>query len=354
VTISAAAGPAVDGHGVTFRYDDPDRRLTGVRLCQDVGVPGVATEFRYDDDARAWWLRLDRPAVWRFEYLLELRHPDGGTETVTDPGNPRRAPGAFGDKSVAEFPDYREPGWLHAPDHEHAGGGWREHGVWSAALSAHVATRIWSPAARTTRLLLANDGPEYDRLAALGRYAATMVGTGRVPPFHLALLAPADRNRWYAAEPDYAWALARDVLPELHRTLGTAGPAVGMGASLGGLSMLHAQRRYPAAFAGLFLQSGSFFVPEYDRHESDFSGYRRIVRFTARVASAGSWRYPVPTVLTAGLGEENLHNNRWMAARLAEAGYPVTLREVPDAHNYVGWRDAFDPHLTDLLVRVWG
>jgi hypothetical protein len=27
---------------------------------------------------------------------------------------------------------------------------------------------------------------------------------------------------------------------------------------------------------------------------------------------------------------------------------------VPDAHNYVAWRDAFDPHLTGLLDRIWG
>jgi hypothetical protein len=28
--------------------------------------------------------------------------------------------------------------------------------------------------------------------------------------------------------------------------------------------------------------------------------------------------------------------------------------ELPDVHNYVAWRDAFDPHLTGLLVEVWG
>jgi hypothetical protein len=27
--------------------------------------------------------------------------------------------------------------------------------------------------------------------------------------------------------------------------------------------------------------------------------------------------------------------------------------EVPDAHNYVGWRDAFDPALTGLLRELW-
>jgi enterochelin esterase family protein len=143
------------------------------------------------------------------------------------------------------------------------------------------------------------------------------------------------------------------VLPALHGALGTAGPVVGMGPSLGGLAMLYAHRRHPGAFGGLFLQSGSFFVPRYDRHESGFSGYRRIVRFVLPTLRGEAPGHPVPTVLTCGTVEENLHNNRTMAAALTGQGYPAVLREVPDAHNYTGWRDAFDPHLADLLAAVW-
>jgi len=49
-----------------------------------------------------------------------------------------------------------------------------------------------------------------------------------------------------------------------------------------------------------------------------------------------------------------VHNNREMARMLGQQGYPVELVEVPDAHNFTAWRDAFDPHLTRLLRRVWG
>ena len=42
-----------------------------------------------------------------------------------------------------------------------------------------------------------------------------------------------------------------------------------------------------------------------------------------------------------------------MAAALRGLGYRVELAELPDAHNYVAWRDAFDPHLTGLLAEVW-
>ena len=85
-----------------------------------------------------------------------------------------------------------------------------------------------------------------------------------------------------------------------------------MGASLGALAMLHAQRRHPGTFGALFLQSGSFFMPRYDAHESRFPHYHRVVGFVGETLRAAS-RAAVPTVLTCGAAEENIHNNRVMA-----------------------------------------
>ncbi|HTR94069.1 MAG TPA: hypothetical protein VMI73_20235 [Trebonia sp.] len=95
---------------VTFRLADPEHRLAGVRLIQDVRIPGDRLGFHRGGDG--WELVIDRPPVNRMEYLLELRHPNGGAETVLDPGNPRQVAGAFGPKSVLEFPGYTPPGWL--------------------------------------------------------------------------------------------------------------------------------------------------------------------------------------------------------------------------------------------------
>ena len=60
----------------------------------------------------------------------------------------------------------------------------------------------------------------------------------------------------------------------------------------------------------------------------------------------------MPVVLTCGVIEENAGNNRLMAQALRAQGYPVTLHEVADMHNYTAWRDAFDPHLTRLLRQM--
>jgi enterochelin esterase family protein len=59
-------------------------------------------------------------------------------------------------------------------------------------------------------------------------------------------------------------------------------------------------------------------------------------------------------MMTCGAVEENLANNRQMLAAFQSRGYPATLHEVPDLHNYTAWRDAFDPYLTGLLRQVAG
>ncbi len=213
---------------------------------------------------------------------------------------------------------------------------------------------VLSPEAPTRRLLIAHDGPEYDRLASLGEFAASMVHAGRVPPFHLALAAPGPRDQRYSANPGYGTALATRVIPALHRRLRTDGPIVLMGASLGALAALHVQRRHPHGIGGLFLQSGSFFLPENSESESGFPYYRRVSCYVASLHRTERATAPVPAVLTCGAMEESVHNNRLMAATLRRQGYPVTLHEVPDAHNFTAWRDAFDPYLVDLLNTVWG
>jgi enterochelin esterase family protein len=142
-------------------------------------------------------------------------------------------------------------------------------------------------------------------------------------------------------------------VPALRDAFGVVGTPAGMGASLGGLAMLHAQRRFPRALGGLFLQSGSFFMPRFDAHERRFSRYARIIRFVRDTLRDGQYAMPVPVTITVGTAEENAHNNREMARALSGQGYDVSLKEVPDLHNYVGWRDAFAPHLMELLRRAW-
>jgi enterochelin esterase-like enzyme len=318
---------------LTFRFADPDGRYAAVRLCSDLHVP---REFTRADDG--WVLEVDAPLA-RLEYQLELENADGTTETVLDPENPHRAPGVFGEKSVMLAPAYEPPAWLEADAVE---GTIHELSVRARGLGTEMQVRLWDGGGAP--LLVAHDGPEYERLASLTRYSGAMIAAGALPPHRVALLAPNDRDEWYSASGRYSRALASDVM----RALDPVDP-VGMGASLGALAMLHAHVRRP--FAGLFLQSGSFFVLRHDAHEHRFPRFQRVIRGVRELKRDAG--VPERVTMTCGVLEENLANNQEMARALAAQEFDVELHVVPDMHNYTGWRDALHPHLTHLLLRVW-
>jgi len=227
----------------------------------------------------------------------------------------------------------------------------------SRPLRARVAVTLWSPAdvrdGAALPLLAVHDGPEYEAQADLTARAAAAIAAGRVPAHRIALLHPGRRDEWYSASALYARALSGEILPAIGRAVAVAGPPVGMGASLGGLAMLHAQRRHPEVFAGLFLQSASFFIPRFDHMEKDFGRYGRIVRFVRGVVRETAFDHPVPATLTCARDEDNLHNNRRVTAALRLQDYPATLVETDGGHDFATWGGALEPHLADLLTAVW-
>jgi enterochelin esterase-like enzyme len=345
--MSVPAERAADAGQLTLRVADPDHVLAGVRLQPELRMPAELLEFRRAGEC--WELAVDPPPVWRLEYLLELRYADGALKVITDPANPLQVASAFGPKSVLEFRGYTQPAWLSAP---------ADPGVMRALdVRTPVAARIWAPTGvsddKRLPLLVVHDGPEYDTLAKLTTYLGAGTAGGWLPVLRAALLSPGTRNSWYSASPRYVRGLVRQTLPALTAALATTA-IVGMGTSLGALAMLHAYCVYPDSLNGLFLQSGSFFVPRLDSQERRFPYFRRITDFTAAVQAGGLPTDPVPVVMTCGAIEENLENNRLMLAALRSRGYPATLHEVPDLHNYTAWRDAFDPYLTELLRQVAG
>jgi enterochelin esterase family protein len=220
-------------------------------------------------------------------------------------------------------------------------------------LGRWLRVRVWSPGEGVLPLLLVHDGSEYAAQAALLAWAAAVIDREAVAPFRVALLPPGDRNEWYSASAAYGRSLCRTILPALRDQIPVAGRPAGMGASLGALAMLQAQRAWPGTFGGLFLQSGSYFMPRFDRHESGFPRYGRIVRFVRGALRAGTHEDPVPVAMTCAGEEDNIHNNRAMAAALAGQGYDLQLAETSGGHDYPSWSEGLDPHLTRLLAKAW-
>lgn len=336
-----AGGPRVEGDGVTFTVIDRYRRLAAVRLIQEIGLDDVA----FTRAGTVWTLRVDRPPVDRMEYLFEIEDHNQHRATITDPENPRRAPGAFGEKSVVEFPEYSAPCWC---DTTTDVGSTAPFEIDAPRLDGSVSGELWTPAELADHddapLIVVHDGPEFASLAGFTHYVAVAAATGFIPPVRVALLAPGERNSWYSANPAYAETLTCDVLPALPPAQAT----VGVGASLGALAMLHVQVSQDAPFDALFLQSGSFFTPALDPQEARFSGFDAVTSFVASLHGS-ALDHTTPVTMTCGLAEENLANNEAMAATLERLGCAVALHAIRDAHNYTAWRDAWHPHLTKLI-----
>ncbi|MDQ3963373.1 MAG: alpha/beta hydrolase-fold protein [Actinomycetota bacterium] len=355
---SFANEPELRDDVIVFHFPDPDRHLSAVKLHQDVVRPRWGLDFVRAPRAEGWVLHFPRPDAGRMEYMLELVHAGGDREFITDPANPRRAPGAFGDRSVIEFPGYEPPPWLST---DAPGGRIEEFQLRSRSVRARVSGLLFSAAGaaptESLPLLVVHDGPEYAKLTGLTHLLDVLIAEGKVPRMRAALLQPNERDEIYSASAAYSRALAHEILPKLQEIAPTPhgrGSRIGMGASLGALSMFHVHRRYPASFGALFLQSGSFFRPRLDRHESGFGRFRRIARFVSQVLSVEEWQHAIPVSMTCGSAEENLDNNRVVRDALVRQGYDVQFVENHDAHTWTGWRDVFDPGLIDLLTKVWG
>jgi enterochelin esterase-like enzyme len=345
---------------IELSYRAPTASIRAVRLRSDVFKRDGAPEFRRRGRSRNWELNVRVPPnVHRLEYQLELVHADGSMQVVSDPDNPLRASAPFGDRSVLELEGYEPPVWV--DDDDAPAGALEPFSLRSRVLRTEVRGLLWSAhgaeADAMLPMLYVHDGPEYAEHSQLLRLFDSAIAELEVRPFRAALLAPpGDRNDAYSASTRYANALATEIVPrlaELVATIDLRGARVAMGASLGALAAFHAHRLQPRLFGGLFLQSGSFFTRATDRQEAGFPRFARITRFVGSVLRDERWGDPVPTVMTCGVSEENVENNRALRDALVRQRYDVRLHEHPDVHNWVSWRDTFHPHLIELLDRVW-
>ena len=172
----------------------------------------------------------------------------------------------------------------------------------------------------------------------------------RIPPLRAALIQPVDRNETYSASALYAAALVARAAAGDRRDASRTGRRIGMGASLGALAMLHAHRRHPKSFDGLFLQSGSFFRQRSDKQESRvpaLPAHHALRRHACCAAPKARGRSPSRS--PAEPPRRICANNRALAAALGRRATRRGSREMRDAHNWTCWRDAFDPHLPALI-----
>lgn len=350
-----AAATVVDEDGVTFRYVDETGEVSGVSLVQEVAIPRAGPDF-VPLGKGAWEVRFARPEVDRFEYRFELRWPGPGRrDLILDPDNTKTAPGAFGLRSVIEFPEYEAPGWF---DSEPPRGEVTELDIPSARLGGAQPCLLWSshgskPNARLP-LLVALDGVEFERFSGLLRFLDAMTDMHAIPPMRALLMHPTRRDDHYSANPAFPAALEEEIVPAVNDVApvrsGESNLA-GLGASLGGLALIHAHRRMKVGFGALFLQSSTFLHHGY---LLGFAHYRRVERFLSEILDGTGGGDNASIELTCGSVEFSLENNRAVARSLRRRGDSVGMHTLRDAHNWIAWRDAWDPHLVTLLQENFG
>lgn len=355
---------------IVFRYPDPRHELIDPRIWYYLDLPTPdgrrGTQPPPPDHLEpvpGGWERnwpLGGLDLDRLEYEFTASHPDapGERTMVADPGNPRRVSGPFSGPSWLPLPGYTPPAWLAgarrpmvsqtvqvpalAPTEQAHGGG--------------LEVQVWSPPdadGAEVPLLIAHDGPEFDRLGALTDAVAALGAAGRLPALRVALLPPEHRTAMYAANPAYAAWLVEQAVPALREALPTRGRPILAGPSLGGLAALHAEWLYPGTFAGLLLLSGSFFTDEFDSHESGFEHWVRLRGFVDEVYAVGSPPSRPAVAMGWGTAEENRHNNLAMAARLSGLGVPVKQATRRDGHTFTCWRNLLDPLLPQVVAAAW-
>ena len=181
--------------------------------------------------------------------------------------------------------------------------------------------------------LVVLDGPEYRSRRVLVRRDAILVHSDR-------------REEDFSCNPRWAARTARELEPHA--------PLLGVGSSLGALALLHLHWTTPGLFAGLVLQSGSYFHRQTERYERQFRRFDRVHRFVDRVLQARGKPERIPLTMTCGLAEQNLTNNVALAMALAADGWDMRLALHPGGHDWDAWRASVREELPRLRRRAGG
>ena len=196
-----------------------------------------------------------------------------------------------------------------------------------------VPVTVWSPVGlpddEPAPMLLVHDGAEYDQLARITTYSAALVAGGQLPPHRVALAHPVMRDAWYSGSPSTCAPSPTPGSTGWGSGTPCEAPCVVVGASLGGLTALLLGLLAAPRVGGVYSQSGSFFQVRHDDSESGYRYFGRISRLVQSVLDTRHAEHPLSVGMSCGTLEENVANNREMAAALARPGTRQSWARCP-------------------------
>jgi enterochelin esterase-like enzyme len=341
--------PLIERDGVTFVYrGDAD----GVNLrCWVSGLP-TALPLERVDGTNLWAYHMLLPPNSRIEYKFELLR-GGHSELVVDPLNPVLAADPFGANSVCQAFGYERPDWT-LPDREARRGVLDELHVSSAVFGDTRRVLVYVPArfrrSRRYALLIAHDGEDYLRFAALQTVLDNLIDRLEIAPLIVAMSQSPDRLAEYANDDRHPRHVLEELLPVLRQRYPLADTPTTrglMGASFGGVASLYTAWRYPGTFDRLLLQSGSFAFSDLGHHKRG-PVFDPVVKFMNEFRTQPG----VPAArmyLSCGIYESLIYENRSIVPLLTAQGIDVRFEEVRDAHNWENWRDRLQAGLSFLF-----
>jgi len=267
----------------------------------------------------------------RVEYKLIV---DG--KWITDPLNPNRVDnGVGGENSFFTMPDYQPTEWT----------------VWKQSPELPLDTvkieskiygvrevKVYNPGSfEPLPVMYLQDGTDYHKRAEADKIQLNLVIAKKIKPFIMVFLDPKDRMKEYWANDDYAKFLATEIVPAIdakYKTVKSRDGRAILGASLGGVTSVHAAVKYPEIFGCIGGQSASFWIDN-----------ERVIKELETLDAAKNkfkFYFDVGTL-------EGADDDRKAVEILRGKGYDVTYEERETGHNWTSWRD----RLADAFVALW-
>ncbi|MEM9627358.1 MAG: alpha/beta hydrolase-fold protein [Pseudomonadota bacterium] len=349
--LSAETFPLLEPGRCTFVWQGEAERVELLRWIR-AGVDRRAFERVPGSDL--WLLPLAVEDGGRFEYKLAIGR-DGREEWILDPLNPERATDPFGENSVCRTFGYRRPAWSLPSDAP--AGRIETIAVESESFGETREERLYLPAGYTASahypLVIVHDGDDFVAHGDLATSLDNLIDAGDIPPLIAALVQTRDRMDEYPRSRRHARYVVQELLPvleERHRLSPRTEDRVLLGASLGAVASLATAFRYPGAFGGLVLLSGSFILDQRkleDRQHPVFHQVARLVQALKRAPDLPPTRAFVATGELEGLAEEN----EALAGFLNEHGVDVLFKSSWDGHHWHNWRDQLRDGLRWVFAR---
>jgi glucan 1,4-alpha-glucosidase len=306
-------------------------------------------------------LVLKFPNSARVEYKLIV---DG--KWITDPLNPNKVDsGVGGENSFFTMPDYQPTSWdkgetakldtveinskiygrkniqVYAPVSEPSavadGLSSQSRNVKINAPLNKVQPSATADGSDRMPTLYLQDGSDYINRAKAIQIQQNLVKANKIKPFIMVFLDPKDRMKEYWANDDYAKYVATEVVPAIdakYKTIKNRDGRTILGASLGGVTSVHAAVKYPEIFGRVGGQSSSFWI----------DNERVIKELETLDVKRNNFKFYFDVGTLEGADDD-----KKAVEILRGKGFDVTYREAETGHNWTSWRD----RLADAFIALW-